>query len=370
MKRKFLTLIFFLIFFSWPILIFSQRGLEVEYPPIKGFAPRTVETPLPAFVRYIFNFALAIVGIVGFIVLIWAGTQYITSAGNPAQQREAKKWILAALLGIAILLFSYLLLRTIRGEITFEIAELPPEPKEPIPKAPKTESPDPFRRIRELLEVIKKDVSFLPKKANELKSEVEKCQCENMKAGCDCVGLDCQGIRCLGDPCLNRNEIEKKQRKLIEIAETVLARRNKLMAETEELGPELDHLIFLKLLAEGKINVLTTEEFELLAKEEKEKVLNSLKDLADKMREIVKKAQELAPLANKCQGNSCQPQCQGACHDGPGCSPEKCIGEPCPEIKNQMEGKEKEINNLKNEIDDLIAKIIAKIESLKPPQGS
>lgn len=319
MKKHFLSLTFLLLFsLLGPFPLKAQRPLELEYPEIEGFRPTTLTTPLPDYVKYIFYFALGIVGIVAFFFLVKAGLEYIGSAGNPEVQRKAKEQILACFLGIAILLFSHLILSTIQGKkIIFSIFRLPSLPSETLLSPPHTESPDPLMRMRELIKLIRKTVYLLKLAANDFRPLFDQCQCPNTRAECDCDWLTCRGIRCFGDPCSNRKEIEKHQRLLVEISDLILGYRNLTIAEREDLWAELDYLIFL----------------ELLTREEKEKILRLLEDLANKMKKIAQVTQEqLTPLANLCLSDPCHASCQEtSCHDTPGCEPAGCSGpNPCP----------------------------------------
>ncbi len=94
------------------------HALEVEYPEIGGWRPETVEQAiLPQYIKYIFTFSVAIAGLVAFGALIYGGFRYITSAGAPIAQIEAKDQIFAGIIGLVILLSSYLILTTINPQL-------------------------------------------------------------------------------------------------------------------------------------------------------------------------------------------------------------------------------------------------------------
>ena len=69
-----------------------------------------------AFVDSIFS--LSVVGITALGVLVFAGVRYISSAGNASAQEDAKKWIWDAILGLLLLLASFLILNTINPDLT------------------------------------------------------------------------------------------------------------------------------------------------------------------------------------------------------------------------------------------------------------
>jgi len=96
----------------------AERELEIEYPEIGGWRPTTIEKAfLPEYVKYIFNFGIAIAGLIAFGSLIYGGFRYITSAGAPTALTEAKDQIFAGVIGLAILLSSYLILTTINPQL-------------------------------------------------------------------------------------------------------------------------------------------------------------------------------------------------------------------------------------------------------------
>ncbi len=66
-----------------------------------------------AFIKYIYIFAIGIVGIIGLLAIILAAFGLVTSAGNPQQASNAKDKIISALLGMLLLLGSVVLLRMI-----------------------------------------------------------------------------------------------------------------------------------------------------------------------------------------------------------------------------------------------------------------
>jgi len=96
----------------------KERPLEIEYPKIGGWQPKTVEQAvLPEYVKYIFNFSIAIAGLIAFGALVYGGFRYITSVGAPLAQTEAKDQIFAGIIGLIILLSSYLILTTINPQL-------------------------------------------------------------------------------------------------------------------------------------------------------------------------------------------------------------------------------------------------------------
>lgn len=125
--KKFLPFFFIILFLAFilnlnpgPALAgkqLSSTELEIGYPEFGGFKPETVTTPLPQYVKYIFNFLIGISGFIALVILIMAGNQYLTSAGAPEKMGDAKNKIFSALLGLIILFCSYLILTAINPQL-------------------------------------------------------------------------------------------------------------------------------------------------------------------------------------------------------------------------------------------------------------
>lgn len=53
------------------------------------------------------NFALSFLGLVAVILILWGGFKWMTAGGNDEQVGEAKKIIIAAVIGLAIIMSAY-----------------------------------------------------------------------------------------------------------------------------------------------------------------------------------------------------------------------------------------------------------------------
>ena len=104
--------IFYILYSAPPAL--AQVKLETGLP---GHATVPTETALPSYINYLFVFGLGLITILALTQMIIGGITYILAAGNAAKVEEAKDMISQALLGIGILLISYLLLRTINPDL-------------------------------------------------------------------------------------------------------------------------------------------------------------------------------------------------------------------------------------------------------------
>ena len=122
LKKWLLTFFVFLVFcLVIPNIIPVQAIMaEVDWPEVGGIkieeGGKLVAT-LPQLVQYFFNFSIAIGGIAAFAMLVLGGFRFLTSAGNPSAQKDAKDIITSAIIGLLLLLSSYLLLQVINPDI-------------------------------------------------------------------------------------------------------------------------------------------------------------------------------------------------------------------------------------------------------------
>jgi len=133
LNKKALTIFSLVLFSSFLLgsICLAQGSLEIEYPEIAGEKPEITTITLPGYVRYIFNLSLALAGLIAFFSTILGGVCYLTSAGSPAKQKNCKEQILSGVLGLAILLSSYLILVTINPQLV--VFRFPPLQKINIP---------------------------------------------------------------------------------------------------------------------------------------------------------------------------------------------------------------------------------------------
>jgi len=110
--KKIIPLSLLLIVSLGPVL---ARETEVVYPEIPGITikPVTTKALLPDYLRYIFGLFVIGIGLVSFGSFLVAGFKYLTSAGNPGQQKEAISHIFLSFIGTGIILGSYLISKTI-----------------------------------------------------------------------------------------------------------------------------------------------------------------------------------------------------------------------------------------------------------------
>jgi len=403
MKTKKQKITIFLLL-SLLFLIFSfsvfAKELEVEYPDIQGVKPETIETPITDYVKYIFNFAIAFVGLIALGVLIWSGFEYYTSAGKTEIMATAKKRIQAAFLGIVILLLSYLILITINPQLTiFNLPGLPKIQESKIPETPMSPliTTDLLGKIKKIAENVKQIPDEIKSTAEKIQELTDKCACERTQSLCLCEGGSdgdsCQPRRCYAGPndhypCEDSNEIKDNQQKIIARKDEILYYKNRALSEREDLILEIEKVLNVKISwYEEAISKQTEQKLIDYLKDEKQwleyergykqdnspNLKDKLKELANAIAEIEEPVNKVSQLPDECLTNVgdtdiCKPKCKGECHDFlEGCQPEKCEGEnPCPtdDIQKQVD----EISSLPGKIIGICNEIITIIDNIKKTQ--
>lgn len=302
--NKFFLIFAILFFLFGSFLSVQARDFEINYPQIGNISLTEDPESLPEYIKYIFKLSIAVIGIFALGGLIYSGVLYLTSLGNPDQMKKATSAIKTTLIGLLILLSSYLVLERINPELTkieqreieapetttYDKFELPKEitsvhvslPMETRVKGREEESFGLFQEKR--LERIKgysvdsaKEASKGKKTSEELVSLSGKCTCTHTKETCngytctypvcagictlqtheeedpnnpgetiteeECVNMDCRGLCCTSDPCCcQRKEIdENKEKNRSTIKELQNLKRN-LSLEKIELEKEVDKI--------------------------------------------------------------------------------------------------------------------------------
>lgn len=103
----------------------SAITLNLNYPnvPLVGDLNDAGTQGLDNFIRYIYMFIVWISGLAAFVMIVWNGFLWLTSAGNPGQIRQATDGLKNAALGLLVVLSSFIILQTISSQ--FIIGTLP-----------------------------------------------------------------------------------------------------------------------------------------------------------------------------------------------------------------------------------------------------
>lgn len=374
-KNKFFLLIpvFLLSVFLSGIIVFfvsaQEKSLEIQYPETSGFQPTTTKTALPDYIKYIFNFIIAITGIIGLIVLSVGGFRFLFSAESPSLKTAAAKQMIFGFLGMLILLFSYIIFTTINPQLTKIKISSFPKPKEisiTLPEPAPAQDKNPFARINEIVGKIGLATASIEQLSKELKTLVENCDCQATLPFCLCRNYmgSCQFQYCYigtSHPCPDIKKIRETEQKIIAFQKEILYYKNEILAERNDLLFEIEEQLKKEFsYLETRINaekeaLAKIAEKEKIAKENQEKLIAWLEQEKEKLemkielkdqtakniwplsKEIEKLSQEISVfpgLTDQCETNvrqKCQGGCTGGCHDTDGCFPEgNCSGgNPC-----------------------------------------
>lgn len=91
--------------------------------PATEVKPQTLPNPLGivdinAFIARIINFVLSLVGSVSLLLFVYGGITWMTSVGNQAQIKKGKDIIIWAVIGLAVVFTSYILVKFVIQGIT------------------------------------------------------------------------------------------------------------------------------------------------------------------------------------------------------------------------------------------------------------
>lgn len=112
--KKYLRPIILILFLFLPSI---STALELQYPEFAGYRIE-LDMDLNALVAWFYYFIVSIAGLAVLIMLVWGGLEWLTSIGNPTRISAAKDRIFSALIGLLIILASYLILQAINPELT------------------------------------------------------------------------------------------------------------------------------------------------------------------------------------------------------------------------------------------------------------
>ncbi len=125
-NKKIKTLFCFLLLFAHLnfaekfVLAETKRPLEVVYPTLieEVAPPQSARTYLPRYFQYLYTFGIFIAGLIALAALLWGGFRYITSAGNPGTMSDARDQIFSGILGLVIILGTYIFLNELNPQLT------------------------------------------------------------------------------------------------------------------------------------------------------------------------------------------------------------------------------------------------------------
>ena len=289
-KRIIIFTALFLLFLG-SFLFAQARELELNYPQIGNFSLTEDSVDLPAFIKYIFNLSIVLIGIIAFGGLVFSGFLYLTSSGDSAQIKKAKDGITASIIGILLLLGSYLVLEKINPEllklekedletidiVSFDELKLPDDitgtwielPVETRIVGVEGEEYGMFEekrleRIKQNAKDTAEEAGLIATTSGNLASLADKCKCnhgaqsDNKCSVPECDGdcktkedddgteecIDtCKGKCCTSDPCCDvRNEINTEKAKNRESSNNLQSLKENLFNEKKDLEIETEKL--------------------------------------------------------------------------------------------------------------------------------
>lgn len=116
---------FSIIFFTFFSAFYCNAELkkeEIRFAPqitvgtfIKGSSSTVPEgtAMIGEYIKQIYKYLIGIVGILAVVVMMYGGVIWMMSFGNSSRAGEAKSWIAASLTGLLLVMFSYVILKTI-----------------------------------------------------------------------------------------------------------------------------------------------------------------------------------------------------------------------------------------------------------------
>lgn len=93
-------------------------NVDFPCPTGLGLGDCPPATDIPGYLNNLYKFAVGIAGLLALGMIVAGGVYYTISAGSGDKQKEAKSMITSALLGVALLMGTYLILNTINPQIT------------------------------------------------------------------------------------------------------------------------------------------------------------------------------------------------------------------------------------------------------------
>lgn len=121
MKKKLAKIISWMVLLISPVVVFAQglvgRGLSQVDSPFSGISPASVRD-VPTLIVFVIKILLFIGGGVAVLFIILGGYQYLTSAGNEEQAEQGKKTLINAIIGIVIVVLSYVIINAVLGTIS------------------------------------------------------------------------------------------------------------------------------------------------------------------------------------------------------------------------------------------------------------
>jgi hypothetical protein len=115
--KLFLLILTLLLVFAAPLYVFAAIPLNLDYPTFGGL-DLSKDQDLESLAKWVYSAIVIISGLAAFVMLVWGGITWMSSAGSPTAISDAKERIKSALLGLLLVLASFLILQVVNPELT------------------------------------------------------------------------------------------------------------------------------------------------------------------------------------------------------------------------------------------------------------
>jgi hypothetical protein len=95
-------------------IVFCGKRADTQGTPGNESAPCTVQD-LFLLVYVVVNYLISMAGLVALLFIVWGGIQMLMARGDSGKQGEAKKTILHAVMGLVLVLMTYMIIGYVAG---------------------------------------------------------------------------------------------------------------------------------------------------------------------------------------------------------------------------------------------------------------
>lgn len=182
--KKILFLLFIPVFLSLANTCYAREVLSWPTLPFGNVTNITDNSTMPEYVVYFFTFGISIGGIIALLSLTVAGIQFVMSAENPERRNEAVARVKGSLIGLALLVSSFIIVGTINPQLqSIKVQPLNPLGGIQLTGANNKTTSAPL--TAPTLETIRKDYAQIvwPKKVkNTAGEDIDNCDPDNENA--------------------------------------------------------------------------------------------------------------------------------------------------------------------------------------------
>ena len=172
------------------IKINSSFALEINYPSF-GDLTITQNSSLPEYAKYFFNLGMALAGILALLVITVGGIYYLVSFAGGKFTDNGKEWIKSGVIGLVILLSSYLIVNTINPDLVyFRLEKLLPILSNVFPPGGSSQKQPPTTYYKEIpLGVITENLVSRTKDCYDFDANGNPIEGEEVKLGNKTINL-------------------------------------------------------------------------------------------------------------------------------------------------------------------------------------